>query len=263
MRQMNRMTWITLLVVLLFIAPGLAAANQVGAIIDKAGKQRMLSQRIAKNYLYLGQKIQVGTAVRQLKQSIDEFKKNHQDLKVTVNDQEVQDLLTFVELSLDEYLLTVTQPYDPGSAALVLDMSEVILEGSQGVVEQLEQASKAKAARAVNVAGRQRMLSQRIAKFYIAHMAGLRDHNTVQQLQKAVEEFSGALRWLSTHEHNTRQIQGELRRVAGLWNTIKRYYMDVNRKSLPAIVYVTTDKIMESMNRVTGMYVKLAAARKL
>jgi len=58
------------------------------------------------------------------------------------------------------------------------------------------------------------------------------------------------------------QIQAELAKVEKLWDTTKKYYMDVTKGNLPVIVFVTADKIMNSMNRVTAMYAGLAAVKK-
>jgi nitrate/nitrite-specific signal transduction histidine kinase len=242
----------------LFTLPShLASADDAGATINKAGKQRMLSQRIAKDYFYAGLRIQESRARKQLEASIAEFKSNHIDLKNDIDDKNIRNMLVFVDLSLDEFLSVASKPYDADNGALILDLSEAMLEANQNVVEQLEARAKIKTAEIVNISGRQRMLAQRIAKYYISHKAGFRDQNTVQQLEKAVKEFDTALHWLQGQQKNTPQVQTELAGVEDLWDMFKKYYMDVTESDLPVIVFITSDKITDAMNRITGMYAAL------
>jgi hypothetical protein len=71
-------------------------------LINVAGKQRMLSQRIAKDYLYIGQKVATDKATRQLKRSLKEFRENQAKLSEMINDPEIKNLLEFVNMSLQE-----------------------------------------------------------------------------------------------------------------------------------------------------------------
>lgn len=235
------------------------SVENMGELINKAGKQRMLSQRIAKDYFYVGLKLQESRARAQLDESLAEFQKNHADLKQQISDRGIRDMLTFVDLSLEEFLKVAKKTYTSDNGALMLDLSEAMLEASQNVVEQLEAKSKLKTAEAVNIAGRQRMLSQRVAKYYIAHKAGFQDPNTVQQLQKSVKDFESALRWLKEQPKNTPQLQTELANVDQLWETFRKIYVDVTNNNLPLIVFVTADKIMDNMNQITAMYAALYA----
>ena len=58
-------------------------------LIDMAGKQRMLSQRIAKDYLYAGNKIAPAKANKQLKKSLLELLEAHKVLVESINDDEI------------------------------------------------------------------------------------------------------------------------------------------------------------------------------
>ncbi|MEW8015395.1 MAG: type IV pili methyl-accepting chemotaxis transducer N-terminal domain-containing protein [Candidatus Sedimenticola endophacoides] len=162
-----------------------AADVDYAAAVDKSGKQRMLSQKIAKAYFFLGSSVRPDKAKQQLQDSVALFRKNHNELKAEIKDQGVQEMLAFVDFAIDEYADLASRPYSQENAALVLDLSETLLEASQDVVVKIEGLSKVKKSKIVNISGRQRMLSQRIAKYYIAYQAGFRDQNSVTQLEKA------------------------------------------------------------------------------
>ncbi len=234
------------------------ASVDIAAAVDKAGKQRMLSQKIAKAYFYLGKRVRPDKVSLQLQDSLSLFKMNHSDLKATIADKGVQDMLAFVDFAVDEYAELAERPYSDESAALVLDLSETILEASQDIVVKIESMSKVRKSKVVNLAGRQRMLTQRIAKYYIAYQAGFRDKNSIEQLEIAVNEFESALDILKNEKVNTPQINAQLTKVSRIWRLVRNFFLGVEKGGLPVTVLATTDSIMKSMNTITGMYVTLS-----
>ncbi|MCP3671031.1 MAG: hypothetical protein GY814_11485 [Gammaproteobacteria bacterium] len=231
-----------------------AETDPLSAAINKAGKQRMLSQRIAKSYFFLGDNVRPDKAREQLKASLAMFEQHHNELKSEVENKEIHELFAFIDIALAEYTELVSKPYDKNNGNKVLDLSETLLEVCQSVVAKLEQASKLKKAKLVNIAGRQRMLSQRIAKYYIAYQAGFHDQNSVEQLQKAVTEFESALKVLVDSNQNTAKIASSLGKVESLWKVVRKFFLDQKKGGLPVTVFATTDSIMNEMNRITNMY---------
>ena len=268
MNKLNKIIGIFILAMGLVLVSGSAIAakdgsteNKLAELIDIAGKQRMLSQKIAKAYFFYGKGIRAEKTKKQLQDSIKEFNSNFDTIRnATTGNEGIQDMLVYIEMAKDELAQLAKQPYSKENASLVLDYSETMLEGSQDIVNRLESQSKLKKEAIVNLAGRQRMLTQRIAKYYIAYQAGFRDHNTVQQLQSAVKEFEQAQATLSKAKRNTPQITAELNKVARLWHVVSKFYKDVERGGLPVIVLATTDNIMTSMNQITHQYVELVGS---
>ena len=267
MNQLKKSIRILLVCTAAFLFAGTAFANaekpassgdsNLANLIDIAGKQRMLSQKIAKAYFFYGKGIRPDKTRKQLLDSIREFDRNFEVIRKSTDNPGVQDMLVFIEMAKDELAQLAKQPYNKENASLVLDYSETMLEGSQDIVSRLEAESKLKKEAIVNLAGRQRMLTQRIAKYYIAYQAGFHDHNTVDQLNTAVKEFEQAQAALIKAKRNTPQIKAELEKVKKLWHVVAKFYKDVERGGLPVIVLATTDNIMATMNQVTHQYVEL------
>jgi len=226
-------------------------------IIDIAGKQRMLSQRIAKDYLYAGQRIAPAKANKQLKASLEELLASHKILVKSINDPEISNLLAFVEMSSEDFESTAKEPFSVDNAQLVIDLSESMLEGSQYVVDSLNQTVKVKESTIVSKAGKQRMLAQRIAKYYIAYQAGIKDKNTIDQMKDAVKIFSEAHAALMANQINTPAINRKLNEIDRLWKIVYKFYLNIEKGGLPLIVFNTTDTITKKMNQVTALYVEL------
>jgi len=226
-------------------------------LINVAGKQRMLSQRIAKDYLYIGKKVATDKATRQLKASLEEFRSNQAKLAEMINDPEIKNLLEFVNMSLSELEEIVKKPFSLDNAQLVLDLSESMLEGSQYVVDSLTNTLNIKESTVVAKSGKQRMLAQRIAKYYIAYQSGIKDKNTVDQMNAAVKEFSENHKTLMENKDNTATINQKLAKVDKLWKVVYKFYLNIEKGGLPFIVFTTTDDITRKMNEITKLYVEL------
>ena len=226
-------------------------------LIDLAGRQRMLSQRIAKDYLYMGKNIAFDKARKQLGDSLKEFRRNQGELSEMINDPELRNLIDFVNMSIDELEKVLKKPFSLDNAQLVLDLSESMLEGSQYIVDNIKSAINVDESKIVAKSGKQRMLSQRIAKYYIAYQAGIKDKNTVEQMQSAVKDFSSNHKQLVKNGQNNPKINRKLDKVDKLWKIVYKFYLNIEKGGLPFIVYTSTDDITRMMNGVKKMYVKV------
>ncbi len=225
-------------------------------LIDMAGKQRMLSQRIAKDYLYAGKKIASSKANKQLKASMAELLSTHKALIGSINDPDITNLLAFVEMSSEDFAATSKEEFSIDNAQLVIDLSESMLEGSQYVVDSLKETVKIEESKIVGQAGKQRMLAQRIAKYYIAYQSGIKDKNTVDQMKAAVAAFTEIHTALMANTSNTPEINKKLNEIDRLWKIVYKFYLNIEKGGLPLIVFNTTDNITKKMNKITELYVE-------
>ena len=226
-------------------------------LINIAGEQRMLSQRIAKDYLYIGKNILTMKANRQLEISMKDFVRIHKQLLNSITDPEVKTFLAFVELSSNDFKTTSKKKFNLDNAQLVLDLSESMLEGSQYIVGSLKNSLKIKEFNLINQAGKQRMLSQRIAKYYIAYQLGIQDKNTINSMKETIKQFSENLDFLIKNRSNTPQINIKLNDINRLWKIVYKFYNNIEKGGLPIIVFNTTDKITKKMDEVTKLYIDI------
>ncbi len=224
------------------------------ALLDVAGQQRMLSQAIAKDYFYLVRGLRKERVARQLKSSIETFIHNNQLLKKRVKDPEARDLLAYMQMAVQDLATLASQPFTPENGLQVLDQSEAILEGSQAIVERLEKSMGKRKSKIVDLAGRQRMLAQRIAKLYMAYQVGLHEQALLDDLKKTVADFEHAHATLVKARATTPEIAKRLQRVYRLWQAVVRFYRDVDKVGLPVIVLTTTDRLTQEMDEIVKLY---------
>ncbi len=226
-------------------------------LISIAGKQRVLSQRIAKDYLYKGADVAVNKSNKQLAKTLKESKYVQQKLKESITDPRIVNLISFVEMNFQDISEKTKEKFNIDNAQYVLDLSESMLEGNEYIMTSLQKSSGATTSKLIDMSTRQSMLSQRIAKYYIAYQLGIKDDNTVNQMNKAVKLFSESHKTLMANKTNTPEINAKLKKIDRLWGVVYKFYLDIEMGGLPLIVFNTTDDITKSMKEITSLYVKL------
>jgi len=236
--------------------------NEELRLVEVAGKERMLSQAIAKDYLYAWQGVAADKASRAMKNEMKEFSDNLGKLRKMINDPEIENLIEFVQMSYEELQQVLKEEPNSENAQIVLDLTESMLEGSQYITDTLKQKVNIKEMKVIDTAGIQRMLAQRIAKYYIAYQAGIKDKNTVDQMNRTVKEFTENQKELMRNPDNPATINKMLSEVDRLWKVVYKFYLNIEKGGLPFIVYKTTDDITKKMDQVTKAYIQLYEGRK-
>jgi hypothetical protein len=144
---------------------------------------------------------------------------------------------------------------------LALD-AKVLAIANKGTM-QLERASGKPLGRLVNVAGRQRMLSQRVAKLYLAQAWKLPVPDAQAELDKSRGEFVAALDVLANAPEATGAIRQEIELARNQWvfyeAALQRRGPEGFTPEFCANVFLSSENILAIMDKVTGLYARLAA----
>jgi hypothetical protein len=168
-------------------------------------------------------------------------------------DKDIQELFNFIEINLPDYANLVNRGYNKKRAKEVLILSETLLEVNQAIADKLEKRKKLTEDKFIKLSGHGQMLSQRLAKLYIAYHAGFRDAKSVEQFNKSVVDFATTLKTLISYSHNTPSVAAALTRVEDLWDVLSKI-IDLEKPTLPVTILITTDNIVEEINAATNMY---------
>lgn len=255
-----------LMVMSLFAITGNVSANIASApvltlsvAIDKAGRQRMLTQRIIKAYSQELLEVNPPQSQQQREQAIALFERQLGELKQFAPTEKVRDALAMVDTLWVPFKERANGRVSRAGLESLSLASDEVLMASHHVVVLLEELSDNNLGHLVNIAGRQRMLSQRIAKLYMLRSLGVDNEAIRLALDKASAEFRSALHELDTARENTAQISSALSEVKRNWKVFEASFRLKDGNFTPYLIANYSERVLVGMNEITGLYAAISS----
>ena len=240
--------------------PAQAQIANINDAINKAGSLRYAANRLAKVYFQIGMGIEVDRSRRILDSQIAMYDRRVVELKNYAPTPEIKESYTALERAWSGYkdLLVGAKP-NPEAGRKLVGVSEEVVAIANKATGQLAAHSGTTQGKLVNISGRQRMLSQRIAKYYQAQAWGVAPADAQAEINKSRAEFSQMLGELAAAQINTPQIKEELELGKQQWMFFEQALMGRggDKKANSTNVATTSERILEVMDNVVGMYEKL------
>jgi hypothetical protein len=128
-----------------------------------------------------------------------------------------------------------------------------LLTRSDEIVVLLTKEAKSKSADIINISGRQRMLSQKMAALYMLKVWGLRDSDFDKKLQASIHLFKESHERLLHYEKNSDEIKKLLSKVAREFKFFE-FMSHSKSRFIPSLIYKKSNEILRDMDRVTKLY---------
>ncbi len=232
-----------------------SAIDSVEEAVNRAGKQRMITQRLLKDYAMIGMGLQIGDPVADLEKKVALFDQALNDLAaMSVNDTVTQRLAKNKRLWEPIKVVLEAPPEKSKAMALQQDL-EGLLKSCHESTVLLSKASGSKAGEIINISGRQRMLSQRLASLYMLKVWGINDTEFQNKLEKAMTDFAGAQKTLEESSLSTPAISAKLAKVKKTFSFFEIMAKTSSGRYSPSLISKLTDSILVEMDEVTGLYV--------
>jgi hypothetical protein len=237
-----------------------AQVHDMGDAINKAGRQRMLSQRMGKAWLALVHGVEKPMAQQVLDKSLALFDRQLVELKAFAASADISSTYAKLEASWSSYKAAlVGNAPSRDNAATMLQLNAGVLALAHQGTQQFEAVQSKPVGKLVNIAGRQRMLSQRMAMFYLAARLPVDAPVATAEINKARTDFISAMAVLRQAPETTPQIQEQLQLADGQWvffdAALKRSNAsDAGSARALGEIFMASENLLSVMDRVTGLY---------
>jgi len=237
-----------------FAAPAWAQQPlALSTAINRAGRLRALSQRMAKAYaqLVLGVTQEKSLEVMAAAQRI--VKGNLLELGRAGFSGDTASLLAACQADAEQLMALLTGQPAAQKLSEVNKAADQMLASADRLTAALESRSKA-SAKIINLAGRQRMLSQRMAKSFMLIEAGQEAAPLRKQLDAARAEFVQAMDALEAAPVSTPAIKQDLLLARSQWVFYQSALDGKDKAAARRDVATTSERILEVMDNLTGLY---------
>jgi len=236
--------------------------NMLKRLVNLSGKQRMLTQRMTKLSILVSSNINQKENKKRLikfsslyNQTLEAFKNGDKKLNcIPIKNPSIDEQIEVIEKKWKPFYKHIQniideKDKDEKSLKYVVDNNEELLKVSNELVKRYEKSNKStnyldkSRLHIVNIAGRERMLTQKMTKEKLLIIKGNKEYR--DKLQKTIKLFDDSLNALINGDSKqiivqptNKTIKKQLAKVASIWKKLKPLYKKskVTRKELLTII---------------------------
>jgi nitrate/nitrite-specific signal transduction histidine kinase len=237
--------------------PAQARIQELGEAIDQAGAQRMLSQRMGKTWL-AQLRPELSARARQVLQASEaRFTQQLDQLLGFAPTPEISGSFRALQRRFQDYRALLHRTPRREDLDELLRRSGEVLSLAHVATGQLQQRSREGTAWLVNLSGRQRMLSQRLALYFLAGQQGARPALVQGEITKASTEFKSAMQTLAQAAEATPAIRDNLELARNQWVFLQAALGGESQGPQAAHdVFVASENLLVVMETVTGHFAR-------
>jgi AmiR/NasT family two-component response regulator len=199
-------------------------AAMVAEAINRSGQQRMLSQRLVKLYALACCGTEAAAAALVMKQSVARVEENLASLDKALSTPTFGDLLAGAHKAWKPIARLLAEPPKTERLFELDRLADAMLAQSDSLVAALEGSGLANTVAVINTAGRQRMLSQRLAKLALMAPKAAGEGEAVAPLREAMAQatqaFEAGLAQLEAAPLTSTEIRDTLAQARKAWTEL-------------------------------------------
>ncbi|MEA2029809.1 MAG: hypothetical protein U9N49_12670 [Campylobacterota bacterium] len=208
-------------------------------LLEASEDIKLISQQIAKEYFYFSKFPHKKDSQKKLYQTLSFLDERLRLIASTTKSEDTKDLLSFLSLSREEIESTLTKKYSQENSTLMLDYSDILLEGAISIANDHRYNFSQEEKMLIRIKHFS-FLIERMSKYYFAYQSGFRDQNTIKRLHATIKDFETVLNQINSYRYGG-EVAKNLESINAYWAVVKKFYLEFNKRDVPNIVYISTD----------------------
>ncbi len=255
---MKMKNYFLMLITILSLSATQAQINSIQDFVIKNEELKMLTFRIAKNYIMTG----VLPNNKKLLKEYEDDKNNFQEILIELTNNSPNDE---IEIELQKLNLSwmmmdriLNKKYDAAAALKVLNYSEKMVDEIENITKLVLQSTKQKAVRYLKASSDGRMLSQKLLLYYMANKVKMRNPEIPQRFDETKTKLYDIIKLLTDAAQNDPNLKTD-EGIQLYIDMIKDSYGKV-RKTLtlkskvhPLTANLIVNQLTENFNLLTNL----------
>jgi cell division septum initiation protein DivIVA len=229
----------------------LAQGMSLSTAINRTARCRMLSQRATKAYGLVALKIAPEQSRAVLAQCLKEFRDALAEIEIYSRGRAFANAKNEFSSQVRPFLSELAEAPSKTKLSAIAETSDKVLDSANAMVLVLESAANSPTARIVNTAGRQRMLTQRVARHYVLSEAKLDNGGAKAAIDRDRALFSESQSQLAAAPFTSPAIKASLEKSSQLFTT---YSTTVAQAGNLEALATQSETIVAELDVLTRLY---------
>jgi len=238
-----------ILIIFLGITNTLEASTRSNVkIIEASENIRYLSQKIAKEYLYLYYNPNKINFKSKLKENMKNLENNIQQIAINTQSDDSKNILNFLTYTNEDIQILLSKIPSNDKSILLLDYSETFVEAANSI-QSLHQYKFSNEEKMLMHLKELEYLLERVNKYYIASILNLNKISNKQHMKNALIKVEKILHIIKKYPYPIK-IKQERSKIINYWKSNKKFLKISKDLSLPNLLLLFTENFEESIKKL-------------
>ena len=210
-------------------------------IIEASENIRYLSQKIVKDYLFFYKHAKKDSLKKQLNETLRYLTMDFRVIATTTKDSDTKDILEFLAYSKDQIEEILKEVPDEEKAALMLDYSEILLEGADSIAN-AHKYDFTEEEKMFMLTKKIEYLLQRVTKYYMAIHVGFDTFSNNEQMEKSISMLESNLNQINTYQYPP-DMQETQQALDTSWKFNKSYFKSTKELFIPKLMMLSVTNV--------------------
>ena len=254
LRVRNSMRILYFVLILSYTSLFSASIRTQVSLLEASENIRLHSQEIVKNYLYYYDNPAKKSQKDLIQNSIYKLDEQFRLIARSTKDEDSKDILTFLDYSKEKIEEVLKDPFNKDNPALMLDYSEVLLEGAQMISMNLNYVPSNEEKMLIKMKNIS-FLIERMTKYYFATI--IEEDNTVykEMLEEGIVDMDKDLVYISKYKYQNQNIN-DLKLLKRNWAVLKSFFESGKELKLPNIISLSSVEVRANAQTLENYHSK-------